>query len=100
MPKLNISITHRLASDEALKRVKRLLGEVKTQFSDKIGNLQERWDGNIGTFSFSVKGFSVSGTLVVDQREIAVSGNLPFAATFFKQRIEETIRQHAEKLLT
>ncbi|KKP24673.1 MAG: hypothetical protein UR25_C0001G0162 [Candidatus Nomurabacteria bacterium GW2011_GWE1_32_28] len=35
MAKLNMAVSHRLSQDEALKRVKTLLGEVKTQFADQ-----------------------------------------------------------------
>lgn len=99
MPKLNMVVPHRLSQDEALKRIKTLLEGVKTQFADKISDLHEQWNGNIGTFSFSAVGFSVSGTLIVKASEIELSGNLPFAATFFRGKIEATIRGRAETLL-
>lgn len=99
MPKLNITVEHKLPQEEALKRVKGLLGEVKDQFSDKISDLQENWDNNDGEFSFSAMGFSVSGNLIVKQSEVQLSGNLPFAAGFFKGKIEETIRDKATQLL-
>ena len=99
MPKLNMTITHHLTQDEALKRIKTLLGEVKNQFADKISELNEKWNGNTGNFSFSAMGFSVSGTLIVSPSEVKLSGNLPFAANFFKGKIESTIRERAEILL-
>lgn len=99
MAKLNMAVSHRLAQDEAVTRVKTLLGEVKKQFADKITDLHEEWDGNTGKFSFSAMGFSVSGTLTVKSSEVELSGNLPFAASFFKGKIESTIRERAETLL-
>ena len=99
MSKLNITVPHKLSQDEALRRTKTLLGEVKTQFTNKIKDLSEQWNGNTGTFSFSVMGFSVSGTLVVKGSEVELSSNLPFAATFFKGKIESTIRERARSLL-
>ena len=99
MPKLSMTIPHRLKQDEALRRIKTLLNEVKGQFADKISDLREEWNGNTGKFSFSAMGFSVSGTLTVKSSEVELSGNLPFAASFFKSKIEETIRERAETLL-
>ena len=99
MAKLNMAVSHRLTQDEAVTRVKTLLGEVKKQFADKITDLREEWDGNRGKFSFSAMGFSVSGTLTVKSSEVELSGNLPFAASFFKEKIESTIRERAETLL-
>ncbi len=99
MAKLNMAVSHRLAQDEALRRIKTLLGEVKNQFADKISDLREEWSGNTGTFSFSAMGFSVSGTLTVKPSEVELCGNFPFAAMFFKGKIESTIRERAETLL-
>ncbi|MEE8131551.1 MAG: polyhydroxyalkanoic acid system family protein [Candidatus Paceibacterota bacterium] len=99
MPKLKMAVSHRLSQDEALRRIKTLLGDVKNQFADKISNLHEEWNGNTSRFSFSVMGFSVSGTLIVKLSEVELSGNLPFAAIFFKSKIEFTIKERAETLL-
>ncbi|MBI2033481.1 MAG: polyhydroxyalkanoic acid system family protein [Candidatus Liptonbacteria bacterium] len=94
-----MTIPHRLSQDEALRRIKGLLGEVKTEFAYKISNLCEEWNGSRGKFSFSAIGFSVSGTLTVKPSEVELVGRLPFAANFFRGKIEETIRERAEKLL-
>lgn len=99
MPKLNMAMPHKLSQDEALRRIKTFLGEVKAQFADKIGDLREQWNENTGTFSFSAMGFSVSGTLTVKGSEVELSGDLPFAAAFFRGKIESTIRKRAESLL-
>lgn len=99
MASLNITLQHRLAQEEALARVKRLLGELKVSHADKISNLQERWNGNVGSFSFTAMGFSVSGTLTVKPSTVELTGKLPFAANFFKGKIENVIRERAQTLL-
>ena len=99
MAKLNIVVPHHLTQDEAVGRIKKLLGEVKSQFADKISELHEEWNGSIGKFSFSAMGFSISGTLAVKPSSVELSGDLPFMASFFKSDIESTIRERAETLL-
>lgn len=99
MANINIVVSHHLTQDEALKRIKTLLGEVKNQFTDKISNPHEEWNDNTGKFSFSVMGFSVSGTLTAKPSEVELSGKLPFAARFFKKKIESKIREQADILL-
>jgi hypothetical protein len=100
MAKLNLVVQHRLAQEEATRRVKTLLKDVKSQFADKISDLHEEWSGDTGTFSFLAMGsFYISGTLTVKSREVQLSGTLPFAASFFKGKIERTIREEAEKKL-
>jgi hypothetical protein len=99
MPKLNITIPHQLTQDEALKRIQSLFGEIKKDFADKISNHQEEWKKYTGTFSFSVMGFSVSGTTRVNPSEVELSAKLPLAATLLKGKIESTIRERAKTLL-
>lgn len=99
MARLDMAVSHRLTQDEAVARIKTLLGEVKKQFADKISDLREDWNGNNGKFSFSAMGFSVSGNLVVKPDKVELTGNLPFAASFFKGKIESTIRERAKTLL-
>ncbi|MEN8211040.1 MAG: polyhydroxyalkanoic acid system family protein [Thermodesulfobacteriota bacterium] len=99
MTKLNMAVSHSLTQDEAGKRVKNLLTDVKTEFADNIKNLHEKWDGNVCNFSFSVMSFPVSGTLTVETSQVNLSGNLPFAAMLFKSQIESTIKDHATTLL-
>jgi len=99
MPKLNMKVDHHLPQVEALRRVQGLLGQVKTQFADKISELREEWNGDTGKFSFLAMGFSVSGTLSVTDNAVEIDGKLPFAVGFFKGKIESTIRERAEQLL-
>lgn len=99
MPTFNMKIPHQLTKEEVLRRVQGLLGEMKNDFADRISNLCEEWNGDTGTFSFSVMGFSVSGTLIVTSSEVEISGKLPFAATFFKNKIESIIEERAKTLL-
>jgi len=99
MPILHMAITHSLTQDDAIKRIKNLLKDVKSQYADKISDLHEEWDGNRGKFNFSVMGFPVSGILTVKMSQIEISGNLPFAAIFLKGKIESAIRNCAETLL-
>ncbi len=99
MSKLSMSLKHRLSQEEALSRIKLRLSQLKNEHGDKISDLRENWSGNSCRFSFKAKGFTVFGTLEVGRTEVTLNGELPFLAGMFKGTIEETIRQHAQKLL-
>jgi hypothetical protein len=99
MPGFNMSIAHSQTEDEALKRIKNELAELKTRFADKISELQEDWNGNTCEFSLSIKGFSGSGTMIVKPTEIEISGDLPFPAILFKSKIKFEIREKLKQLL-
>ena len=94
MPKLNMSIPHQLPAEEALARSKSRIGQLTGQFADKITNWQEQWNGNIGNFSFSAMGFSVAGSLTVNASDVEINADLPFAASFYKSKIEAAIREN------
>jgi hypothetical protein len=99
MASLEMSIQHRLSQDEALKRIKNLLSETKKEHGDKIGDLKETWDGNIGYFSFNTKGFDISGTLTVGLSTVELHGKIPFVVSLFKGKIIRAIDEKAAELL-
>lgn len=99
MPKLSLAVSHSLTQEEAVKRIKDLLNEIKTQFAGKISDLHEEWHEHTGKFDFSAMGFPVSGTLTVKASQVEISGNLPFAAMLLKGKIETAITDRARTLL-
>lgn len=99
MPKMNVSVPHSLDPEEAIRRIKNLVGDMKKQFGDRLTDLTENWRGNNGQFAFKAMGFDVSGTVQVDSKEVRIEGTLPFAASMFKGRIESAIQEKARQLL-
>ena len=53
MPKSTVTVKHQLGRDEAINRIKGLLGQAKEQYGDRITDLKENWSDTGGTFSFS-----------------------------------------------
>ena len=99
MPKLELNIPHSLTKEEALTRIQNFLPQLKEQHSDRIKDLQEKWNGTTGEFKFIISGFKVSGTLQVGEDFVLITGDLPFAALLFWGQIENTIREKAMELL-
>ncbi len=99
MPKMKVSVPHSLDPDEATRRIKNLVGDVKKQFADKVTDLREDWNGNNGQFAFKAMGFEIAGIVHVDSKEVRIESDLPFAASMFKGRIESAIQEKARELL-
>ena len=99
MPNIEMNIPHKLSQEEALLRIQSLLQKVKAKFANAIRDLKEEWNGNIGSFSFTVKGYEVSGILTVKPSSVELDGKIPFAAAFFKGKIKSVIATEAEKIL-
>jgi hypothetical protein len=101
MFKTNISVTvsHGLGQAEALSRAQGFLEQVKTEHGSEIKNLRELWGGNVGSFSFTARGFEVSGTLTVEDRKVQMEGTGSVLLRPFKGKIEETLRERARQIL-
>ena len=99
MPNLDMKFAHQLSQDEALKRSRDLFEQIKNEFADQVSDLREEWVENTCQFSFSAKGFSVSGTLIVNPSEVELSCDLPWVVALFKGKIESMIQERAESLL-
>lgn len=92
MPKINLTVPHRLAQQEALRRLKEFFNEMKTKHAGEFSNLTESWSNNTGKFSFKAKGISVNGTIVVNPSDVGISGDIP-------SKIESSLKQSLELLL-
>ena len=99
MATLNITVQHTLSETEALKRIKKLLRETKEEYGDMVTNLKERWKGNEGTFSFEIKGYVLTGTIVVMPKKVVMEGELPWTLRFIKGKIEKLVRARAHERL-
>ncbi len=99
MPKLSISIPHELSSEEATQRVTRLAEKILDRYKDQAKDIEHSWQDNTLTYSFRSMGMSFKGDMVVEESEVKVNGNLPFAAMMFKGKIETAVREQMAKTL-
>jgi hypothetical protein len=99
MANLDITIPHSLPPQEALARIQGLLGKLQREQADTIRDVSEKWNGNEGEFSFSAKGFDISGKIKVEENLVSINGQLPFALSFFKGKISQVIKEKAGELL-
>ena len=72
MPSLSVSVPHRLSQEEALRRIQTTVAQAKVQYSDKITDLRESWDGYAGTFVVSAMNQQASGSVTVNPSEVTV----------------------------
>jgi Putative polyhydroxyalkanoic acid system protein (PHA_gran_rgn) len=99
MPDLIVSVSHQLSQDEALRRIQAALAQAKAQFSDKIDELHEGWNGYVCAFQIFAQNQEVSGTVAVNPSDVTVETTLPFLASFFKTTIESRMRDELKRVL-
>ena len=100
MAKRDIMIPQDLQAEEALTRIIGLMATLHRDQKDTISHVTEKWNGNEGEFSFSAKGFDLSGKIKVEENRISINGQLPFALSFFKSKISQVIKKEAGELLS
>ena len=99
MSGLIVSVSHRLPQDEALRRIQAMVARARTQYSDKINDLRESWNGYVGAFLVSAMNQQASGTVTVNPSEVTVRTTLPLLALGFKPMIESRIREILTRIL-
>jgi putative polyhydroxyalkanoate system protein len=100
MSSIALQVPHQLSKEEAKQRIQKLLSNLKEEQKDIISRVDEEWTGDDCNFNFSAKGFDVSGTLQINPDHVAITGELPFALSFFKGMISDLIEQKAKTLLS
>jgi hypothetical protein len=99
VPKINFEVAHELTADEAKGRLERKAEMLHSQFGDQVKDMAQSWDGNVLNFGFKTMGMRFDGTLGVEDKQVVVNGDLPFAAMMFKGKIESEVRQRLEQIL-
>ncbi len=100
MPKFNVTVPHSLPLGEAQDRLNRFVDILREKFKDSVGDLDQNWEGNALAFRFKTFGIPLSGKIAVGDKELVVDGDLPFTAMIFKGKIESSIREQLERLMT
>lgn len=96
---VKIPVPRHVTIDEAKERMSHMMEHIGKEFPGGASELQERWHGNVATFSFKAKGSLITGTMKVGHNWIEVDGQLPFFLGFFKGKIADVIKRHATELL-
>jgi len=99
MPTVKVSVQYQIPQDEALSRIQRRVAQIEARYANKVNDLTENWNGYVGAFSGSARGFSVSGSLAVNPSEVTIEMGLPLIVIAFKKQIEDGIRNELTTLL-
>lgn len=95
-----VSVPHELEQEEAVARIEGLVAELKKEYGDQVGRVEETWTGNRCEFSLKIKRINLSGTIEVTDSSAEIRGTLPFAARLFEGQAKELIAKRARELLS
>ena len=99
MPSFGSEVAHQLGQEAAIACLKTFLDRVRERYQDQVSKLDGEWKDHVLTFSLTTYGFTIDGTLTVEENNVTLSGTLPFAAVAFRGKIEKSISNELEKAL-
>jgi putative polyhydroxyalkanoate system protein len=99
MPKFSTAVPNPLGKDTARSAVEGLLARVTEKYGEQVSSLEQSWAGDTLNFAMTTYGFKITGHLHVEESQVKVDGDLPFAAAMFKGKIEGSIHDELEKCL-
>jgi hypothetical protein len=99
VPNLVVTVNHSLSQGEALQRIQTVVAQAKVQYSEKINDLRESWNGYVGAFQISAQNQQISVTVAVNPSDVTVEIALPSLASMFKPMIESGLRDQLTRIL-
>ena len=100
MSHLSMTADHRLGKEEAERRLKDKLRVLLDKYGYHATELDQSWSDGTLSFRFNTRGMSVNGKMEVEDREVRLSAEVPFAVVIFRKRIERRIRTELGELLS
>lgn len=95
--KVIIRVPHNLCHEKAKKRIQNRIEEEGKQHGG-IFVVAGTWNGYSYSFDVRVKGYDVSGIVVVRQEVVEATLNLPWIAHLFQDKIEYWKREVTKEL--
>lgn len=100
MPRVTMSVAHQLGQEEAIRRLKERSAAVKDAARAQVSDMQDSWEGNRLTFSFSAMGVRVKGTMNVEPSAVKIDAEVPLVAMMFKKMVEQRVTAELGQLLS
>ncbi len=94
-----VSIPHRLGRNEAVRRLKAELGDVRAHYSSLFTVQQESWSGDHLDFRIAALGQSASGSIDVAEDYVTLQVFLPWLLAKLAEALQPLVRKEATLLL-
>lgn len=96
---LIVSIPHSLGKAEASRRLRDGVGQLKSQFGDKIATVEEQWAGDRLSFRVGAMGQNVAGHLDVAEDSVRVEVQLPWMLSMVAEKAKSLIQKQGTLML-
>jgi hypothetical protein len=96
---LIVSIPHRLGREEATRRLKSGLGDVRAHYSALLTIHEETWTGDNLAFRVSAVGQSAAGSIDVADDHVRLEVTLPWLLAKLAEKLTPAIRKEGTLML-
>lgn len=93
-----VSIPHELGRAEARRRIAEGVGRLTSQIG-AVGELRQTWDGDLLRFSLFAIGQTITGSILVQEREVRLEVQLPGIFAMIANKIKGRLRREGQLLL-
>ena len=97
MPKINVAIPHQQPPLEVVEKVKPALEKTVSDFQGR--DFEIDWSDTSAEFRFKSMAFTISGAMQIDENQVSVELDLPFAAMMFKEKAKKAITKNITRAL-
>ena len=97
MPKVIVTLPHDEDVHEVVTKVKPAIEKTIRDFEGSEVDI--RWADHEADFNFKSMSFTIQGKVTVNQEQVQVEVDLPFAAIMFKARTEKAITKNLARAL-
>jgi len=97
MPKVTVSVPHQLDPDEAMARSRPVVEKTVKDFEGH--DLEANWSERAAEFSFKSMAFTIKGHVAIEDAQVTVDIDLPFAAMMFKDRVHKAVTKNLTRAL-
>jgi hypothetical protein len=96
---LVVSIPHSLGKEEAIRRLKGGLTQLKERSGNQLAAVDTQWDDNKASFSLSLLGQSASGNLEVLEDSVRLEIVLPWFLQMIAEKAKALIQKQGHLML-
>jgi hypothetical protein len=97
MPKISVAIPHEQPLQEVIEKVKPALEKTVKDFQGR--DFEIDWSDTSAKFQFKSMAFTISGAMQIDENQVSVDLDLPFAAMMFKEKAKKAITKNITRAL-
>ena len=90
---------HGRSRQEARAKVDTLLPALLERHGDRLNDAQGAWDDDVFSFAFQAMGFSIKGTLEIDDVVLKLDAGLPLLARPFEGALRTSVERELDRIL-